>query len=44
MVGLDEALERADVVVLLVDHREFKELDRARLSGKRVIDTRGTWR
>jgi len=44
LVGLDEALERADVVVLLVDHREFKELDRERLSGKRVIDTRGTWR
>lgn len=44
LVGLSEAVERADVVVLLVDHREFKELDRARLAGKRVIDTRGTWR
>lgn len=44
LVGLSEAVERADVVVLLVDHRQFKELDRARLAGKRVIDTRGTWR
>lgn len=44
LVGLDEALERADIVLLLVDHKEFKELDRSRLEGKTVIDTRGTWR
>ncbi|WP_136193456.1 MULTISPECIES: UDP-N-acetyl-D-mannosamine dehydrogenase [Actinomyces] len=38
------AIGEADAVVLLVDHREFRELDRERLAGKRVIDTRGTWR
>lgn len=44
LVALDEALERADVLVLLVDHREFKGLDRDRLAGKVVVDTRGAWR
>ncbi|WP_392508049.1 UDP-N-acetyl-D-mannosamine dehydrogenase [Naumannella halotolerans] len=42
--GLGEAIERASVVVLLVDHQEFKQLDRTRLRGKTVIDTRGAWR
>ncbi len=39
-----EAVDAADVVVLLVDHREFKHLDRALLAEKSVIDTRGVWR
>jgi UDP-N-acetyl-D-mannosaminuronic acid dehydrogenase len=42
--GLDEALATADIVVLLTDHRQFRAIDRARLSGKTVIDTRGVWR
>lgn len=42
--SLDQALSHADVVVLLVDHRAFRALDRARLSGKIVVDTRGAWR
>lgn len=41
--ALPAALERADVVLLLVDHREFKELDMALLDGKRVYDSRGIW-
>ncbi|MCH8561226.1 UDP-N-acetyl-D-mannosamine dehydrogenase [Nesterenkonia sp. DZ6] len=41
---LDEALERADVVVLLVDHQVFKELPASRLGDATVIDTRGIWR
>ena len=44
LADLDTALEAADVVLLLVDHKEFKALDRARLEGKQVVDTRGTWR
>jgi UDP-N-acetyl-D-mannosaminuronic acid dehydrogenase len=39
--GLEAALAQADVVVLLVDHREFKEISSAHLEGKRVCDTRG---
>lgn len=41
---LEDAVSRADVVALLVDHREFKAMDTAVLDGKAVIDTRGTWR
>ncbi|MDT0212634.1 UDP-N-acetyl-D-mannosamine dehydrogenase [Rothia sp. ARF10] len=40
----EDAIRRADIVVLLVDHREFKHLDRALLAEKAVIDTRGVWR
>jgi UDP-N-acetyl-D-mannosaminuronic acid dehydrogenase len=32
------------VVVLLVDHDIFREIDPASLEGKRIIDTRGFWR
>jgi UDP-N-acetyl-D-mannosaminuronic acid dehydrogenase len=44
LVSLDEALSAADVVVNLVDHAAFRALPPARLSGKQVVDTRGTWR
>lgn len=44
LLDLDAALERTDIVVLLTDHKVFKELDRTRLTGKIVIDTRGVWR
>jgi UDP-N-acetyl-D-mannosaminuronic acid dehydrogenase len=38
------ALEAADIVVLLVDHDQFKTLNRSLLSGKVIYDTRGIWR
>lgn len=41
LVSLEEAMEQADIVLLLVDHKEFKQMDRNLLSGKVVIDTRG---
>jgi len=43
LVELDTALAQADVVVLLVDHAPFKAMDLGLLSGKQVVDTRGTW-
>lgn len=43
-VSLDEALAQADVVVLLVDHRQFGTVQREELATKAVIDTRGLWR
>ena len=43
LVGLEEALEKADILLLLVDHNAFKAVPAARLKGKRVIDTRGIW-
>src|SRR5579875_3309658 len=39
----DEALERADIVLLLVDHTSFMHVDRERLKDKILIDTRGAW-
>nr|WP_245533777.1 UDP-N-acetyl-D-mannosamine dehydrogenase [Corynebacterium lubricantis] len=41
---LDKAISEADVVLLLVDHKEFKKIDRSTLAGKTIIDTRGVWR
>ncbi|WOX06727.1 UDP-N-acetyl-D-mannosamine dehydrogenase [Microbulbifer pacificus] len=38
---LDAALARADIAVILVDHKEFLDIDAKQLSGKAVIDTRG---
>ena len=37
------AIAEADVVLLLVDHKEFKGLDTNKLEGKKVIDTKGLW-
>lgn len=39
-----EAVAAADIVLLLVDHKEFKTMDRHLLDGKTVIDTRGIFR
>jgi len=44
MASLSQALEEADVVVLLVDHRAFASVSREVLLEKVVVDTRGLWR
>ncbi len=44
LVELDEALKQSQVVLLLVNHRPFYEVDRRALEGKKIIDTRGVWR
>jgi UDP-N-acetyl-D-mannosaminuronic acid dehydrogenase len=41
---LAEALDRSDVVLLLVHHAAFVDLDPALLEDKQVVDTRGIWR
>ena len=43
LVDLETAINNSDIVVLLVDHSLFKELDLVLLSGKQLIDTRGSW-
>lgn len=40
----NDALDDADIVVLLVDHDQFRSISRSRLEGKVVYDTRGVWR
>lgn len=39
-----EAIAAAGVVLLLVNHKEFVNLDQSVLEGKTVIDTKGIWR
>jgi len=41
LATLDEALNTAEVIVVLVDHTAFKHLTPANLAGKLVFDTRG---
>jgi UDP-N-acetyl-D-mannosaminuronic acid dehydrogenase len=43
LIDLESALAIVDIVVLLVDHTEFREMDLAFLSGKKMVDTRGLW-
>jgi UDP-N-acetyl-D-mannosaminuronic acid dehydrogenase len=39
-----EAIERADILLLLVDHKPFKDIPAQSLQGLQVVDTRGIWR
>lgn len=41
---LHSALNEADVIVLLVGHREFREVPRDIILGRTIIDTVGLWR
>ncbi|MEY8215588.1 MAG: nucleotide sugar dehydrogenase, partial [Colwellia sp.] len=43
LTTLEAALEKANVVVVLVDHKEFKAADAGQFASKVVIDTRGLW-
>ncbi|MDD7582614.1 UDP-N-acetyl-D-mannosamine dehydrogenase [Corynebacterium sp. 32222D000AT] len=38
------AIDDADVILLLVDHKEFKNLDTQLLGSKEVVDTKGIWK
>jgi UDP-N-acetyl-D-mannosaminuronic acid dehydrogenase len=42
--SIDDCIEQADIILLLVDHREFKTLKPADLNEKILIDTRGAIR
>jgi UDP-N-acetyl-D-mannosaminuronic acid dehydrogenase len=41
LFGFEEAIEDADIILVLVDHQQFKTLSATKLSEKIVIDTRG---
>ena len=43
LTAYDQAIADADIVVLLVDHHEFKGVSAAQLKGKTIIDTKGLW-
>lgn len=40
---LGQVLKEADILLVLVDHVEFKAIDRKLLEEKLIIDTRGLW-
>ncbi len=44
LTGLDEVMRRAQILVLLTDHREFRRIPRRVLQEKVLVDTRGAWR
>jgi UDP-N-acetyl-D-mannosaminuronic acid dehydrogenase len=41
LTSLDSALEQANIIVVLVDHKQFKAADKTQFASKVVIDTRG---
>ncbi|MFF2877749.1 UDP-N-acetyl-D-mannosamine dehydrogenase [Gottfriedia sp. NPDC057991] len=41
LVTIEEALSKADIIVMLVDHDVFKTIDKNKLKEKIIIDTRG---
>jgi UDP-N-acetyl-D-mannosaminuronic acid dehydrogenase len=41
LTTLEEGISKADIIVILVDHKEFKLIDKNLLINKIVIDTRG---
>ena len=43
LVDTETAMQQAEIIVLLVDHRHFASLDPLLLREKTVIDTRGLW-
>lgn len=44
LVSLDEALAQADVLVMLVDHSQFRAIDDAQVEQQWIVDTKGVWR
>ncbi|GGD39130.1 UDP-N-acetyl-D-mannosamine dehydrogenase [Franconibacter daqui] len=44
LVALEEALRSADVLVMLVDHKEFRAIAGEAITQQWVIDTKGVWR
>lgn len=43
LIDLDTALEQTEILLVLVDHDQFKAVPLAERAGKQVYDTRGIW-
>lgn len=43
LVSTEEAIDRAHVIVMLVDHESFKQIDLATIGSRALVDTRGVW-
>lgn len=44
LVSAGQALEQADILVMLVDHRAFRANDGASVQQNWIVDTKGVWR
>jgi len=44
LVTQEQALREADVLVMLVDHQQFKTVDAETLHSRWLVDTKGIWR
>jgi len=44
LVSVETALQQADVLVMLVDHQQFKAVDGAQINQQWIVDTKGVWR
>lgn len=44
LATIEEALEQADVLVMLVDHQPFKAISGAEVHQQWIVDTKGVWR
>ncbi|CAI8734401.1 UDP-N-acetyl-D-mannosamine dehydrogenase [Pseudomonas sp. IT-196MI5] len=43
LISQEQAIREADIILLLVDHKEFKAIEKNRLDRALVIDTKGIW-
>lgn len=43
LVQLEPALQQADVMVMLVDHAQFKAMDIGQINTHQIVDTKGVW-
>lgn len=44
LTSVDEALQQADVLVMLVDHHAFKSIPGTQVQQRWIVDTKGVWR
>ncbi|HEK0788284.1 TPA: UDP-N-acetyl-D-mannosamine dehydrogenase [Proteus mirabilis] len=44
LVSTEQALKDADIVLMLVDHQQFKAIPGSKITQKWIVDTKGVWR
>ncbi|HBC6376687.1 TPA: UDP-N-acetyl-D-mannosamine dehydrogenase [Proteus mirabilis] len=44
LVSTEQALKEADIVLMLVDHQQFKAIPGSQVTQKWIVDTKGVWR
>lgn len=44
LVSVEQALQQADILVMLVDHAQFRAIDAAQIAQPWIVDTKGVWR